>query len=305
MIQSNTWEFYLLIPHIFQITLRKKKTEFFSFNIITRHNQLHKKEIEISNNIQKSRTNILNGTGFLPPKNFQKTWPIDWIDFCNYYSRKPRDNNFTYDKLIVTASYWRNKNSETVFPLIEHNREKGHSVSPSPSPETKINYVLTMYTNFCTTSTTTKYVNLKNDIKIQQLFFHDDNKFYSSQVQEEKEQSLKENSKKILSVSDFPISNYELELWKTKNLDFSSSFVWIVYHVCDSSTELPTNIFRIDEISYHMCSYHHQRPKTNIYDTCDDSVGSWTSQRSSELSFQHSTRNYYDCPRQKNVKILS
>ena len=77
---------------------------------------------------------------------------------------KPRDNNFTYDKLIVTASYCRNKNSETDFPLIEDNREKGHSISSSP--ETKINYVQTVYTNFCTTSTTTKYVNLKNDIKV-------------------------------------------------------------------------------------------------------------------------------------------
>ena len=84
----------------------------------------------------------------------------------------------------MTASYWRNKNSETIFPLIEYNREKGHSVSPSP--ETKINYVQIVYTNVCTTSTTTKYVNLKNDIMIQQPFFHDDfekwsYKYYASE----------------------------------------------------------------------------------------------------------------------------
>ena len=118
---------------------QKEKSEIFSFNIITRHNQLHKKHINISNNIQKSRTNILKSTGFLPPKIFKKIWPVDWLVFYDYYSRKPRDNIFTYDKLIVTASYWRSKNSETTFPLIEYHCEKEHSVSPSP--ETIINYV--------------------------------------------------------------------------------------------------------------------------------------------------------------------
>ena len=113
-----------------------------------------------------------------------------------------------------------------------------------------------------TTSATTKYVTLSNDIKIRQPFFHDDyekgsykyytseqcsisteerttefdtefgyydfinlyyeedDEFFSSQVQAEKEQCLKENSEKFLTVSDFPISNYELELRKTNNLDF-------------------------------------------------------------------------------------
>ena len=135
-----------------------------------------------------------------------------------------------------------------------------------------------MYTYFYTTSTTAKYVNLKNDIKILQFFFHDDfekgsykyyaseqctistenlttefdtefgyydfinlyyeedDKIYSSQVREEKEQCLKETSENFLSVSDFPISNYELELRKTKNLDFPSRFLRNIYHVCDSST---------------------------------------------------------------------
>ena len=360
---------------------QKEKSEIFSFNIITRHNQLHKKHINISNNIQKSRTDILKSTGFLPPKNFKKIWPVDWLVFYDYYSRKPRDNIFTYDKLIVTASYWRSKNSETTFPLIEYNREKEHSVSPSP--ETIINYVQTVYTNFCTSSSTTKYINLNNDIKIRQPFFHDDfekgsykyyaseqtsistdnlttefdtefgyydfinlyfeedDEFYKIKVREEKEQCLKENSEKFLSVSDFPISNYELELRKTKNLDFSSSFAQRVYHVCDFSTESPTIFFRTDEISHRTYSYHHQCTNSNknpldnsidtyvystenntdpmyesfflssnndsesyFYDTCDDSVGSLTSQRSSELSFQHSIRNYDDCPQQKNCQDL-
>ena len=43
-----------------------------------------------------------------------------------------------------------------------------------------------MYTNFCTKSATTKYINLNNDIKIWQPFFHDDfekgsYKYYASE----------------------------------------------------------------------------------------------------------------------------
>ena len=41
-----------------------------------------------------------------------------------------------------------------------------------------------------------------------------------------------------------------------------------------------------------------------FYDTCNNLVESLTSQQSSEHSFQHSIRNYDDCVRQKNVKIL-
>ena len=281
---------------------QKEKSEIFFFNIITRHNQLHKKEIEHSNKLQKSRTDILKSTGILPPKNFKETWPIDWLVFYDYYSRKPRDNNFTYSKLIVTASYWRNKNSRTGFPLLEINREKGQTVSPSPP--TKINYIQTIYSNFSTTPTTTKYVIINDDFKVRQPYFLDEYEkgsyqyyateaitsstqefstefdtefelynfinlyfietedFYSTQLRAYKDQCLQDNAEIFLSVSDFPISNYEMELRKTRNLDSSDTYARRVYHVSDSSTESRTNNFRTQKNLSRTCTYH--RPRTNI-----------------------------------------
>ena len=82
---------------------QKEKLEIISFNIIIQINQLQIKGIKISSNIQKSRKNIFNCTGFLPPKNFQKTWFVDWLVFYDYYRIKKREKNFTDNKLIVTA----------------------------------------------------------------------------------------------------------------------------------------------------------------------------------------------------------
>ena len=293
----------------FSNSIQKEKSEIFSFNIITRHNQLHKKEIQYSNYLQKSRTDILKSTGNLPPINFEKSWPLDWLVFYDYYSRKPRDNNFTYSNLIVTASYWRNKNSRTVFPLLELNR--GQKDSVFPSTPTKINYVQTIHSNFSTTPTTTKYVAINDDIKVRQpffldqyekgsykyyateatassteefstefdtefglykfinLYFSENEDFYSTQVRNEKEQCLKDNAEKFLSVSDFPISNYELELRKTKNLDFSGSYTRRVYHVSDSSTESRTNVFQSKKNLSRTCMYH--RPRTNKKKILSDS----------------------------------
>ena len=49
------------------------------------------------------------------------------------------------------------------------------SIQYLPSPQTKINYVQTVQSNFCTTPSTTQYVPINNDIKVQQPYFHDDN----------------------------------------------------------------------------------------------------------------------------------
>ncbi len=116
--------------------------------------------------------NILQSSGTLPPKRFQKTLPVGWLAFHNYYSRKPRDNDFSSDILIVTASYWRNIKSRIVLPLLEHNCEKDHSVSPSPP--TKSYYVQTVHSNFSTTASTTEYVAINNGIKVWQPYFIDD-----------------------------------------------------------------------------------------------------------------------------------
>ena len=56
------------------------------------------------------------------------------------------------------------------------------------------------------------------------LYFEETNEFFSTQVGAEKKQCLKDNSEKFMSILDISISNYELELQKTKNLDFSGSY---------------------------------------------------------------------------------
>ena len=65
----------------FSNTDQNEKSEFFTFNMIIWQNQQHKKEIELSNNVQKSSPEILKSTGTLPPKKFQKTCLIDWLVF--------------------------------------------------------------------------------------------------------------------------------------------------------------------------------------------------------------------------------
>ena len=91
--------------------------------MITRHNQLHNKEIRLQQCTKIMYKYFYEYWNTAFEEFIQKIWPVDLLVFNYFYSRRPRGNYFTYDKLIVTASYWRNINSKTIFPLLENNRD--------------------------------------------------------------------------------------------------------------------------------------------------------------------------------------
>ena len=59
------------------------------------------KEYLLLKKLVKLRTELLTRTGTLSPNFFGNTLPIDKLFLYDYYSRKHRDNIFTYERNIV------------------------------------------------------------------------------------------------------------------------------------------------------------------------------------------------------------